>query len=62
MFSMIFGITSLSPDSYLQFGMHLLLHIFKVEENILLCLPSKEKIDSFVEAIIQKYPLLGNSK
>eukprot|EP00957_Ditylum_brightwellii_P210774 15365381-Ditylum_brightwellii.AAC.1 len=59
---LIFGITSSPLDRYLKFGMQLLLHILKAEENIQPRLPSKEKFDSFVDAIAQKYPLLGDNK
>eukprot|EP00957_Ditylum_brightwellii_P005537 424796-Ditylum_brightwellii.AAC.1 len=45
------GITSLPLDQYLKFRRQLLLHILKAEENIQPHLSSKEKFDSFVEAI-----------
>eukprot|EP00957_Ditylum_brightwellii_P164919 12556625-Ditylum_brightwellii.AAC.1 len=62
MFGIFFGITLSPLDQYLKSGRQLLLRILKAEENERPCLPLKEKFDSFVEAIAQKYQLLANNK
>eukprot|EP00957_Ditylum_brightwellii_P022503 1698048-Ditylum_brightwellii.AAC.1 len=49
-------------ERYLKFGKYLLLNIFKAKENIQPCLLTKEKFDSFDEAIAQNYKLLSHNK
>jgi hypothetical protein len=57
---MIFGVTASSLSMWLRFGRRMLLLAIRTHPHAVVCLPTEDELQSFVDAVALKYPALVN--